>query len=271
MRRCSLFSAVIIVSCAVGCSSSNNPAPAGTAGSAVITNPTATAGAAGAFKAGGAGSVAAAGSGVAGRSVAGSAGSATAGAAGMIPPSGAAGAAAGSGGARGGAGMLAAGGAGGASAGAGGAAGGGAAAAGNALTGTLGALGPAKPFVAAFAITNGPETLIYLSSAPLTCAQMMMGGVKWLSTLPAGSQVIEIVIPGMASAKSYMVGSFAAEVHYAEGSKSSSTEATASTGTVTFTKAAPNMVHEGMVTATFPMGMLMGTFHAEWCTGGTEF
>lgn len=139
------------------------------------------------------------------------------------------------------------------------------------LTGTLGALGPAQPIMAGFAITNGPETLVYLSSAPLTCAQMMMGGVKWLSTLPAKSQVVEIVVPGTASAKTYMVGSFMAEVHYAEGSKSSSTEATASSGSVVFSKASKGGVHEGTVSATFPMGMLMGTFHTEWCQGGTEF
>ena len=139
------------------------------------------------------------------------------------------------------------------------------------LTGMLGALGPVQPVMAGFAITNGPETIVYLSSAPLTCAQMMMGGVKWLSTLPAKSQVIEMVVPGTASAKTYMVGNFAAEVHYAEGSKSSSTEATASSGSIVYTKAAKGGVHEGMVNATFPMGSLMGTFHAEWCQGGTEF
>lgn len=145
------------------------------------------------------------------------------------------------------------------------------AAPGNSLTGTLGALGPVQPILAGFAITNGPETLVYLSSAPLTCAQMMMGGIKWLSKLPAKSQVIEIVIPGTASAKSYKVGNLAGEVHYAEGSKSSSTENTASSGTVVFSEASKGGVHEGSVMATFPNGMLMGMFHAEWCQGGTEF
>src|SRR5689334_7838939 len=68
----------------------------------------------------------------------------------------------------------------------------------NDLTGKLGALGAVQPIVNGWATTNGNETLIYLSSAPLTCKQMMTEGTPWLRSLPAGSQVIEIVVRGRA-------------------------------------------------------------------------
>lgn len=196
---------------------------------------------------------------------------------------------AGKGGTSGMAGMMAAGGhggstagAGGGTSGAGGAAGGGASGSGAAgggasgsFTGTLGALGAAKPIANAWATTNGFELLIYVSSSPLTCAQMMTMGTKWLSTLPAGTQVEEIVLQPTPSVTTYMLGSGpaafgGAEVNYAEGSKSSATETTGTTGTVTITKTMPMGVQEGMISVTAPF-MLSGSFHAEWCQGGTEY
>lgn len=142
---------------------------------------------------------------------------------------------------------------------------------GSALTGTLGALGPVAPVLAGFATTNGLETLIYLSSAPLTCAQMMTMGAPWLRSLPAGSQVIEIVVRGMASVGTVPVGFLQGEINYAEGSKSSSNEVNARSGSITFTRADAKGVHEGMLSATYPTGGLSGTFHAEWCEGGQEY
>ena len=145
---------------------------------------------------------------------------------------------------------------------------------GSTITGTLGALGPAQPVMAGWATTNGLETLVYLSSSPLTCAQMMTRGVKWLSTLPAKTQVIEIVVGNPSAVKSYAIGSSAAfgggEVNYAEGSKSSSTEVTGKAGTIMFTTATAKGVQEGMINVTAPF-MVSGTFHAEWCEGGTEY
>ena len=142
---------------------------------------------------------------------------------------------------------------------------------GNNLTGTLGALGAVKPVVNGWATTNGLETLIYLSSSPLTCAMMMTKGVKWLASLPAGTQVIEIVVRGTAMVGTTPVGSLQGEVNYAEGSKSSSTEVNAKSGSIMFTKAEAKKVFEGTLMATYPSGNLMGTFHADWCEGGTEF
>jgi hypothetical protein len=160
--------------------------------------------------------------------------------------------------------------------GAGGAAGaagavGSAAGGGNSLTGTLGALGPVQPVLSGWATTNGLETLIYLSTAPLTCAQMMMMGTKWLSSLPPGSQVIEIVIRGTATVGTVPVGFLQGEVNYAEGSKSSSYEVTATGGSINITKAVAKSVFEGTIMATYAMGSVMGTFHADWCQGGSEY
>ena len=142
------------------------------------------------------------------------------------------------------------------------------------ITGTLGALGAVKPVMAGWATTNGLETLIYLSSAPLTCEMMMTKGTKWLSKLPAGSQVLEIVVGQPSAVKSYTIGMPAAlgggEVNYAEGSKSSSTEVTGKAGKVTLTTAKASGVHEGMIEVTAPY-MASGSFHAEWCEGGTEY
>jgi hypothetical protein len=190
------------------------------------------------------------------------AGSGGAGVAGMLAQAGSsgggAGAAAGSG-ASGGGGSVAAG------------AGGSMSAGGNDLSGTLGALGAVKPVMAGWATTNGLETLIYLSSSPLTCAQMMTKGVKWLASLPAGTQVVEIVVRGTAMVGTTPVGPLQGEVNYAEGSKSSSNEVVASSGSIMFTKADAKKVFEGTLMATYPKGSLMGKFHADWCEGGTEY
>jgi hypothetical protein len=142
------------------------------------------------------------------------------------------------------------------------------------ITGTLGALGPVQPVMNAWATTNGLETLIYLSSAPLTCEMMMTRGTKWLSSLPAKSQVIEIVVGSPSAAKTYAIGTSAAlgggEVNYAEGGKSSSTEVTGKAGTITLTKADAMGAQEGMIQVTAPY-MASGKFQAKWCQGGTEF
>lgn len=142
------------------------------------------------------------------------------------------------------------------------------------ITGTLGQLGPVQPIMAGWATTNGLETLVYLSSAPLTCEQMMTKGSRWLGKLPAGSQVIEIVVGQPAAVKSYTIGTPAAfgggEVNYAEGSKSSSTEVTGSAGSITFTVAEAKGAHDGSIDVSAPF-KASGQFHAQWCEGGTEY
>ena len=78
-------------------------------------------------------------------------------------------------------------------------------------------------------------------------------------------------VRGTASVGTTNVGFLQGEINYAEGSKSSSFEVNADSGSITFTKADAMGVHEGSITATYPMGSLMGTFHAEWCQGGQEY
>lgn len=153
------------------------------------------------------------------------------------------------------------------SAGAGGASGGG-----NAMiTGTIGALGAVKPIVNAWVIQNSGETLIYLSTAPLTCMMMQTQGVGWLPKLPAGSQVIELVIKGNPSAKMYPIGALQGEANYAPGGMSSAYEKNATGGSITFTMAMAGGPVDGSVMATYAMGSIMGTFHAEFCSMGSQY
>ena len=139
------------------------------------------------------------------------------------------------------------------------------------LTGTLGTLGMVKPTVNGWVISNSGETLIYLSSAPLTCMMMQTMGAPWLSKVAAGSQVIEIVIKGAPTVKTYPVALLQGEVNYAPGGMSSSYEVSATSGSITFTKAMANGPVEGTVMATYAMGSLMGTFHAEFCANGSQY
>ncbi|HVW24932.1 MAG TPA: hypothetical protein VHC69_06150 [Polyangiaceae bacterium] len=139
------------------------------------------------------------------------------------------------------------------------------------LTGTLGSLGAVKPIVNAWVISNSGETLIYLSSAPLSCMMMQTMGVGWLPMLPAGSQVVEMVVKGTPTAKTYPVGFVQGEVNYAPGGMSSSYETNASSGSITLTMASANGPVEGSVMATYPMGSVMGTFHAEFCPMASQY
>ena len=140
------------------------------------------------------------------------------------------------------------------------------------LTGMLGTLGAVKPTVSSFVITNSGETLIYLSSAPITCEMLMAEGGRWLQKVASGAQVIEIVVKGTPSVGAPVnVGLFGGEVNYAPGGMSSAYETGATSGSITFTKSEPMGVVEGSVTAQYPSGSVMGTFHAEFCPGGQQY
>ena len=139
---------------------------------------------------------------------------------------------------------------------------------GTALTGMLGTLGAVQPTVSSLVISNSGETLIYLSSAPLTCEQIKVS--RWLGNATKASQVVEIVVKGQPK-----VGEVAVppgEVNFAEGGKSSSYETTAAGGKITFTTANVSGIVEGSVTATYSGGgSVSGTFHAEFCEGGQGY
>ena len=158
-----------------------------------------------------------------------------------------------------------------AAAGAAGTTGGGGASNGSMITGTIGTLGAVKPIVSAWVISNSGETLIYLSTAPLTCMMMQTMGAGWLPTLPAGSQVIEIVVKGAPMVKTYPVGLLQGEVNYAPGGKSSAYETNATGGSITFTSAMANGPVAGSVMATYAMGSIMGTFQANFCAMGSQY
>lgn len=139
---------------------------------------------------------------------------------------------------------------------------------GTSLSGKLGTLGAVLPTVSSLVISNSGETLIYLSSAPLTCDQLKTS--RWLGSATKGSQVVELIVKGapVLGAASVPPG----EVNYAAGGKSSSYEVNASSGSITFTKAAAKGAVEGTVTATFDGGdTLTGTFRAEYCDGGQGY
>jgi hypothetical protein len=139
--------------------------------------------------------------------------------------------------------------------------------AGTTLTGTLGTLGAIKPTVSSFYIVNSGETLIYLTSAPLTCAQLTVS--RWLGAFTKDAQVVEIVLhttmPKIGTAD------HGAEVNFAAGGKSSAYETGASSASVTVTTSTPQMLIEGTVMATYPAGSLNGTFHAQFCANGQGY
>jgi hypothetical protein len=137
------------------------------------------------------------------------------------------------------------------------------------LTGTLGALGAVQPVVSSLVIANSGETIIYMSTSKIACSDLAES--RWLLKLPAGSQVVEIVIKGAPKLQKYAVPS--AEVNYAPGGKSSSYEKNAASGSITFTEGAANAAVSGTVTATYnsPAGSVSGDFHAEFCAGGQEY
>ena len=133
------------------------------------------------------------------------------------------------------------------------------------LSGTLGELGAIVPTVSSLYISNSGETLFYLSSAPLDCAQLTES--RWLGKATAGSQVVEIVIKGAPK-----IGPIEGEVNYAPGGKSSAYEVGADTNVITFTEVVPSSVVAGTVTATYEDGSkLSGTFRATFCDKGQGY
>ena len=135
------------------------------------------------------------------------------------------------------------------------------------LTGTLGALGPAKPTVSSLLISNSGETLLYMSSATISCEQLQES--RWLGSAPAGAQVVEIVFPGDPKVGTIDVGP--GEVNYAAGGKSSSYEVNADSGQIQILATEPNGFIEGTVKATYGSDTISGQFHATFCANGQGY
>ena len=138
----------------------------------------------------------------------------------------------------------------------------------SALCGTVGTLGAPQPIVSAFYVSNSGESIVYLSSSPITCETLQTS--RWLGGTKAGSQVIELVIKGDPKLQAFAIPN--AEAHYAPGGKSSSYEQDASAGSITFTKADVKKAVAGSFTATFANNdTVTGTFVADYCDGGQEY
>lgn len=136
------------------------------------------------------------------------------------------------------------------------------------LSGSLGALGEVKPTVTSLVISNSGETIVYMTSAPITCETLKVS--RWLGGITPGAQVIEIVTKG--PPKLGTVDVPPNEVNFAEGGRSSASETLADSGSVTYTVAEANGVVEGTVTASYPGGsQLQGNFRATFCAGGQGY
>jgi hypothetical protein len=140
------------------------------------------------------------------------------------------------------------------------------------LTGTLGDLGELQPIVSANVIEYSGETITYLSTVPLTCEAMATS--RWLGSLDASAQVVEIVYKSATTETELVVGGTGSlEVNYAKGGRSSAYEQGAVSGTVTLTAHVSGGDIAGIVDATYqsPAGSLHGPFAATFCPGGQEY
>lgn len=138
------------------------------------------------------------------------------------------------------------------------------------LWGNLGELGELKPTASSFVIENSGEVLVYMSSTPLTCAQIQVS--RWLGGVEMGAQVVELVVPADKATGTVEVGEGGAEVNYALGGRSSAYEQSAMGGHVTFTKPLPGTV-EGTFVGEFAdsADSVKGRFQAEYCDGGQGY
>jgi hypothetical protein len=139
----------------------------------------------------------------------------------------------------------------------------------NTVTGMLGTT-PLNPIMSAYWINNAfpPETIVYLIAGNVSCSQLGTNG--WLAAIPAGIQVVELVMPS--STTTGMVSIPSGEANYAFGGMSSTTETSASSGSINITKNDPMGTIEGTVSATYATGgSIMGSFHADSCPGGMGY
>lgn len=134
-----------------------------------------------------------------------------------------------------------------------------------------------KPVVAAYWIgkpgdptesAGGP--FVYLFSSPVTCEEISKGS-GWAPSLPAGTQVLELIIGtsnvGTAASASSKAGADLVEANYF-GPAGGESRATA--GSVSLTAYTKDTAVDGTVDVTFPSGNAKGTFHATWCPAGQE-
>lgn len=137
---------------------------------------------------------------------------------------------------------------------------------------------PIKPVMSAIWIgipgdanesAGGP--FIYLFGGSVTCNQLSKAD-KWGDTIPAGTQVLEIIAggttAGAALPTSQNAGANVAEVNFIHGGNPDDSRATS--GTVTLTSYVKGASVDGTIDVKFATGSAKGTFHATWCPGGHE-
>lgn len=138
---------------------------------------------------------------------------------------------------------------------------------GTTISGTLGSLGAVQKTVSSFVISNSGETLIYLSSDTLTCADLMVS--RWLGATKAGTQVVELVFKGDPKVGDIEVPP--GEVNYAPGGMSSAHEVGADGGLISLTSAQAMGNVAGTFNATYGSDSIAGTFHATFCANGQGY
>jgi hypothetical protein len=145
------------------------------------------------------------------------------------------------------------------------------------LTGTYGGAA-ILPVVAAYWIgkPNDPTEsaggpFLYLFSGPVTCDDLSHGS-GWRARIPAGTQVLELIVGTTKTATPVPAAAHAAadvvEANYSFGGSTAEARATSGNVTLTAYVAATNV--DGTVDLTFPSGSAKGTFHAVYCATGNE-
>lgn len=116
---------------------------------------------------------------------------------------------------------------------------------------------------------GGP--FIYLFGGSVTCNQLSKAD-KWGDTVPAGTQVLEIIAGSTTAAvalpASPNAGANVSEVNFIHGGNADDTRATS--GAVTLTSYVKGASVDGTIDVKFPTGSAKGSFHAMWCPGGHE-
>jgi hypothetical protein len=147
----------------------------------------------------------------------------------------------------------------------------------NAITGMYGSVA-IKPVMSGLWIgkpddpgESGGGPFVVLFSAPVTCADIAKDG--WIAKIPAGTQVMELIIGTTQVGKQIKQAGGAAanvfEANYTFGANSL-VEHKSTSGSLTLTSYKAGMSVEGMLDINFGVGMATGTFHADYCADGRE-
>jgi hypothetical protein len=115
---------------------------------------------------------------------------------------------------------------------------------------------------------GGP--FIYLFGGPVSCNDLSQGA-GWLDSLPADTQVLEMIVGSTTTGSEVPVGdpgSDGVEINYNVAGQDN--ETTADSGGVTLTTYTADTEVDGTVDATFAEGSASGTFQAVYCATGNE-